>query len=425
MTKSEAATKKRTGAKAAPAEGPAPKAKARETAAAAPETSSPPTAEATPGPAPEDAARPTLQPEAGRQLAPNESSITSSRGFSGWLLSQNCGLAITCYQAGWAGLVGVMPGGRLSICLENFTRAMGITGNRDHLYVGSLTQLWRLSNVLGPTDRANEHFDRLYMPRAAQTLGDVDIHELGIDKTGRIIFVNTKFSCLATVSATYGFQPIWKPPFISRLAAEDRCHLNGLAMQAGLPRYVTAVSRSDVVTGWRARRAEGGVLIDLADDRIVTDKLSMPHSPRVHDGKLWALDSGRGYLIRIDPQTGKTENIAFCPGFLRGLTFTGRFAVVTVSLPRSESGFGGLELSDELKRRDGEPWCGLLVIDLRNGDTVEWLRFEGQVTELFDVSVIEGVTCPMLVGPGSGEIQSLISFDPNWGPLDPTAAAAA
>src|SRR5581483_1820458 len=128
-----------------------------------------------------EAERPVLAPDAApRQLGPNESNITTSRGFSGWLASQGASLAFTTYQAGWVGMIGVMPGGRLSVCLENFARAMGVTGNRDRLYVGSLTQLWRLTNVRGPTDRANDHFDRLYIPRAAQTLGDIDIHELGI-----------------------------------------------------------------------------------------------------------------------------------------------------------------------------------------------------------------------------------------------------
>ena len=162
---------------------------------------------------------------------------------------------------------------------------MGVHATPQRLYVGSLFQIWRLENVLAPHERANEHFDRLYVPRNAQTTGDIDVHELSVDRAGRVIFVNTKFSCLATMSITHGFKPLWKPPFISRLAAEDRCHLNGLAMQDGAPAYVTAVSRSDMINGWRDRRHEGGVLIDVRDDRIVTDQLSMPHSPRVDAGR--------------------------------------------------------------------------------------------------------------------------------------------
>src|SRR5262249_50183809 len=156
-----------------------------------------------------------------------------------------------------------------------------------------------------------------------------------------------------------------------------------------------------------------------------TDRLSMPHSPRVHEGQLWALDSGRGYLIRIDRRTGEAEDVAFCPGFLRGLAFHGRYAIVTTSLPRSESGFGGLALEDELKRRDADAWCAVMIIDLIRGDIVEWIRFDDVVTELFDIAVIPGVVCPMIVAPRSTETETLLSYDATWPPLDPTATSRA
>ena len=87
-------------------------------------------------------------------------------------------------------------------------------------------------------------------------------------------------------------------------------------MQKGQPRYVTVVSCSDVVDGWRERRDERGVIIDVGTDRIVTEDLSMPHLPRLANGSLWVLDSGRGYLCRVDAADGKIERVAFCPGFL-------------------------------------------------------------------------------------------------------------
>jgi uncharacterized protein (TIGR03032 family) len=220
------------------------------------------------------------------------------------------------------------------------------------------------------------------------------------------------------MSVTHGFRPLWKPPFISRLAAEDRCHLNGLAMQDGAPAYVTAVSRSDMINGWRDRRHEGGVLIDVRDDRIVTDQLSMPHSPRATADGIYLLDSGRGQIARVDPVTGAKTDIAFCPGFLRGLAIHNGYAIATVSLPR-DGAFGGLALQDELKKRDGEPWCGICIVDLRSGDLVEWIRLNGAIKELFDVVVIPEVRCPMALGVQSPDIQSLISFDPDFGPLVP------
>lgn len=356
--------------------------------------------------------------------AGGETRISVSRGFAAWLAARKCSLAFTSYQTGKLFLVGLLPGGKVSFHQQSFQRAMGVFAQRDRLYLGSLFQIWRLENVLGPGEVANKHFDRLFVPRNAQTVGDVDVHELGVDRAGRVIFVNTKFSCLATLSPRYGFTPVWKPPFISKLAAEDRCHLNGLAMADGAPRYVTAVSRSDVLTGWRERRHEGGVLIDVQTDRIVTDQLSMPHSPRVWNDQVWALDSGRGWLIRIDPQTGAKEDVAFCPGFLRGLSLVDGHAVVTVSLPR-DGAFKGLELDKAIRERDGEPWCGVLIINLRSGDLVEWIKLEGEIKELFDVAVIPDAICPMAIGAGSTEIQSLLSFDPKFGPLNPPTATAA
>lgn len=357
------------------------------------------------------------------QIAADQTKISVSRGFGQWLNRMGCSLAFSSYQTGQLFLVGMLPSGQVSFHQQNYVRAMGLHATPQRLYVGSLFQIWRLENVLAPHERANGDFDRLYVPRNAQTTGDVDVHELGVDKSGRVIFVNTKFSCLATTSITHGFKPLWKPSFISRLAAEDRCHLNGLAMQDGAPAFVTAVSRSDMINGWRDRRHEGGVLIDVRDDRVVTDQLSMPHSPRVTAGGVYLLDSGRGMLARIDPKSGERTDIAFCPGFLRGLAIHNGYAIATVSLPR-DGAFGGLALQDELKKRDGEPWCGVCVVDLRSGDLVEWVRLNGAIKELFDVAVIPEARCPMALGISSPDIQSLISFEPEFGPLVAPASAS-
>jgi uncharacterized protein (TIGR03032 family) len=215
---------------------------------------------------------------------------------------------------------------------------------------------------------------------------------------------------LATLSPTHAFRLYWKPPFISKLAAEDRCHLNGLAMKEGAPAYVTATSRSDIVNGWRNRRAEGGCIIDVASNAIVTEKLSMPHSPRWYGDRLWVLNSGTGQIGTIDLASGAFEARAFCPGFLRGLAFHDGHAIVGLSLPRDGS-FSGLALDDELKRRDADPWCGIQVVNLASGDIVEWIKLEGGVSELFDVAVIPGVRWPVATGFLNEEIHKLYTFE--------------
>jgi uncharacterized protein (TIGR03032 family) len=362
---------------------------------------------------------PASSPTTGRPFAPGEgpaaatpgtTSITVSRGFNAWLRAHNMSLAFTSYQTGQLFMVGSHPNGTVSFNQQNFTRAMGVCWKPGRLYLGSLFQLWRLENMLRPDEIGNQAFDMVLVPRNAQTTGDIDIHEVGIDGEGRVIFVNTKYSCLCTLDLTHSFRPVWKPAFISKLAPEDRCHLNGLAMEGGKPRYVTAVSRSDVLSGWRDRRHEGGVLIEVETSRIVTDQLSMPHSPRVAGAALYALDSGRGQIIRIDPATGAKTDIAFCPGFLRGLAIHGGHAIVTVSKARNGT-FNGLRLDSEMKSRDADPWCGIMIVNLTNGDIVEWIKLDGHITELFDVAAMPGVRCPMALGPNTVEIQSSITFD--------------
>lgn len=338
--------------------------------------------------------------------------ISASRGLARWLASNNTSFAFSSYQSGQLFLVGSNDDGSVSVNQHSFQRAMGLAWRSDRLYLATSFQLWRLENVLRPGERANGNYDLLLVTRNAQTTGDLDIHELGIDQDNRVIFVNTSFSCLATLDITHSFRPIWKPPFISRLAAEDRCHMNGLAMsQAGDPLYVTAVAKSDIVDGWRSHRDGGGILIDVSDGHIVADGLSMPHSPRIHQGWIYLLDSGCGFIVRIDPDSGAKENVTFCPGFLRGMSIHNSHALVTVSRPREES-FDGLSLDAEVKGRKTEPWCGVLVVDLSTGDIVEWLKFNSGINELFDVTCMPGYRCPMAVGPASAEIQQTITVGP-------------
>jgi uncharacterized protein (TIGR03032 family) len=333
--------------------------------------------------------------------------ISASRQFTSWLASQNISLAFSTYQTGKLFLIG-LASGKLSVFERTFERCMGLWTSSDRLYMSSLYQLWRFENALEPGQLQNG-YDRLYVPQVGYTTGDLDIHDIAVDNNGRVIFVNTLFSCLATVSESYSFIPLWQPPFISRLAAEDRCHLNGLAMENGEPRYVTAVSTSDVADGWRDRRHNGGCVIDVASNEIVVSGLSMPHSPRLYRDKLWLLNSGTGYFGTVDVKAGTFTPVTFCPGYLRGLAFGGDYAVVGLSKMRGNKTFSGLALDDNLAAKDVEPRCGLQIIDLRSGDIVDWLRIQGMVEELYDVAVLPGVRQPMALGFKSDEIRRTIT----------------
>ncbi|RFP58248.1 TIGR03032 family protein [Luteimonas weifangensis] len=335
---------------------------------------------------------------------------TCSRGLAGWLAGNRISLAISSYQTGRVYLVGSDKQGRVSFFERIFERAMGIVGNAQRIYLGGLYQLWRFENVLRPNEVIHGRFDKCYVPRNAQTIGDLDIHELGIRSNGKVVFVNTKYSCLAELSQTHSFKAIWKPPFISKLAPEDRCHLNGLAMVEGRPKYVTAVCRSDAVDGWRDRRHDGGVVIDVETDEIVCEGLSMPHSPRWANGKLWLLNAGSGHLGWVDFEKKKFVPLAFFPGFLRGLSIIGNVAAVGLSKPRNKR-FEGLQLDAELSKRDADPWCGVQIVSLVNGDVLNWIRFEGDITEIFDISFLPNVRNPMMIGLRTPEIRDLITFE--------------
>lgn len=336
--------------------------------------------------------------------------LMGSRQFNAWLAGQQASLAFTTYQSGKLFLIGLQPDGRLSIFERTFNRCMGLWASDQTLYMSSLYQLWSFENVF-EAGQSHDGYDRLYVPQLAWTTGDLDIHDVAVDGDGEVIFVNTLFGCLARPSATHSFRPVWRPPFITKLAAEDRCHLNGLAMARGRPAYVTAVSTSDVADGWRDRRRDGGVLVDVDSGEVVVSGLSMPHSPRVHDGKVWLLNSGTGTFGHVDVESGTFVDVAFCPGYLRGLCFVGNFAVVGLSRPRENKTFTGLALDDRLAGSGAEARCALQVIDLRSGDVVHWLRIEGVVEELYDVVTLPDVVRPMALGFKSDEIRRTLSIE--------------
>ncbi len=338
--------------------------------------------------------------------------ITASRQFVPWLYEQNLSLVFTTYQAGKVFFIGLEPTGKLAIFERTLDRCMGLYATGNSLYISTLYQLWRFENTLAPGEIHNDH-DAIYLPQIGYVTGDLDIHDIVVDDQEKIIFANTLFSCLATVSQTHSFVPVWKPPFISKLAAEDRCHLNGLALKDSKPKYVSVISKSDVNEGWRQKRLEGGCIIDIDSNEIVIEGLSMPHSPRWYQDKLWVLNSGTGEFGYADLQTGKFEAITFCPGYQRGLAFHHHFAIVGISESRHTKTLSGLPLDDKLAAKDTTARCGLLVIDLKTGDIVHSLNIEGVVNELHDIAVLPQIRRPMAIGFRSDEIRRVITIGNN------------
>jgi uncharacterized protein (TIGR03032 family) len=367
-------------------------------------------AAAAPAEAPAEGAEARKQPEPVKK--------SCSPGLTAWMRRNQVSIAFTSYQSGRLYLLGSDPTGRLSFHERIYQRAMGVVGNGQRLFMGGLYQIWRFENILSTGQLANEMFDKCYVPRNAQFTGAIDIHELGIRKDGTVIFINTKYNCLCAPSVSHSFKVLWKPEFISKIVPEDRCHLNGLAMVDGKARFVTAVCKSDTIDGWRDHRHDGGVVIDVENNEIVCEGLSMPHSPRWSNGKLWVLNSGTGYLGWIDFEKKKFVPHVFCPGFLRGLAIKGDYAAVGLSKPRYQR-FEGLDLQKNLEAKSSEAWCGVQIVDLKSGAVVEWVRLDGPVSELFDVTFLDEVKCPMALGQQSPENLSLISIEAAALPRNP------
>ncbi len=338
-----------------------------------------------------------------------ETVITASAGLAAWMIEHRTSFAFTSYQTGQLFLVGTRSDGSISVNQQNYVRAMGLAAQGNRIYLASQYQVWTLENMLAPGQIANGEFDAAFVPRIAQTTGDIDAHELALTGDGAPVFINTRYNCLATLTPGHSFAPLWKPPFIDTIVGEDRCHLNGLAMADGKPAYVTAVGETNVADGWRQHRRDGGLLIDLATSATVARGFSMPHSPRVDGASIVLLDSGRGQVVRVDPQTGERSDLAFLPGFMRGLAIVGNRALITLSKPRDGS-FGGLALDAELAERGLDPVCAVVLVDLATGDSAEWLRIEGGIDELFDVIALPGVCCPMSLGADSAEIRATITW---------------
>lgn len=351
-------------------------------------------------------------PETGNPEPPVRYSM--SPGFVRFLDRWNIAIAATSYQSGRLYLLSRNPKGGLMVNEQLFENAMGLWVEADTVHLASRANIHRLQNVLRPGEWINETYTQCYVPRMAHFTGLLDIHDIGVGKSGDIVFVSSLYNCIATLSDRHSFKEVWRPAFVSSLVAEDRCHLNGMAMENGAPRYATAVSRSDVIDGWRDRRSDGGVVVDVPENRIVCDGLSMPHSPRLHNGRLWVLNSGAGELGWVEPgrgkKPGKFNKLAFCPGFLRGLSFHGNYAFVGLSRPRYQR-FEGLALDDRLRSADAEAWCGIQIIDLATGACVEWFRIDGAIGEMYDVAVLENVGCAQSLGFTTDEPLRLITIE--------------
>ncbi|MDH3378807.1 MAG: TIGR03032 family protein, partial [Gammaproteobacteria bacterium] len=283
-----------------------------------------------------------------------------------------------------------------------------IAADRTRLAIATRYQIWFLHNeaILAPKIEPKDTYDACYIPRTSHVTSNIDIHEIawGGDE---LWCVNTLFSCLCTIDSDFSFVPRWKPPFISKLARHDRCHLNGLAMVNGAPGYVTMFGQTDSPQGWRENKDGGGVVMHVGSGEVVAQDLSMPHSPRWYRDRLWVLDSGNGALLAIDAD-GRKDPVARFNGYTRGLAFCGGYAFVGLSKIREQEIFGGVPIAGDERVRH----CGIGIVDIASGNIVGQLEFETSVEEIFDVQILPGIRYPTVVGFAQDTIERASTMPP-------------
>lgn len=321
--------------------------------------------------------------------------LRSSHSTSFPILLKELGLSVfvTTYQAGKLVMLRA-EGELLNTHFRGFSSPMGLAIDDHRLAMGTPGHVWLFQNVpaVGRRREPEGRLDACYLPRSSHCTGNILVHEMAWSGD-ELWIVNTRFSCLCTLDRFHSFVPRWKPPFVTALAPEDRCHLNGVGLRDGRPRYVTMHGQADSPAGWREHKAQGGVLMDVSCNEIINSSLSMPHSPRWHNGQLWVLESGAGKVGVIDSRTGRFETVASLPGFTRGLDFYGDYAFIGLSQVRETAVFSGIDITDRLSERS----CGVWVLNVTTGQTVAFVKFEDAVQEIFAVQVLQGFRFPDVI----------------------------
>ncbi len=331
---------------------------------------------------------------------PSPFSCQYSPNFPELLIQMNATIALTTYQAGKVIFISANDANSLTQLPRTFNKAMGMALHENKLGIATKNEVVILKNDprLAPHyPKSPGKYDALFMPRAAYYTGQVDIHDLDFGTDG-LWGVNTSFSCLCLINEEYSFTPMWQPHFIDSLVSEDRCHLNGLAMQNGKPKYVSALGNGNERQSWRENITTGGIVMDVASNEIVLQGLPMPHSPRLHQGKLYFLTSASGDLMMAEPEKGTYRSIINLKGFVRGMAIYGDFAFIGLSkLRENSSTFKHLDIARFANQ------SGIEVIHIPTATRVAFLRYQSSLDEIYDVQVLKGIRRPGIVN-ASGEM---------------------
>lgn len=330
------------------------------------------------------------------QQPPPPFSLTFSPQLPELMSQLNATIAVSTYQAGKVIFISPKNNEYLVQLPRNFSKAMGIAVHEDgrKLAVATKDEVVVFANspqLASHYPAKPQTYDAMFMPRATFHTGAVDIHDL--DWGGEELYaVNTAFSCIIKIDQNYSFTPVWKPPFISKMTSEDRCHLNGMAMHNEKPKYVSAFNTGDSHQSWREEVTTGGIIMDVGSNEFVARNLPMPHSPRLVNGELLVLFSATGEFVRIDQATGKHDVICKLDGFVRGMDVYGDYAFIGLSrLRKNSSTFSKLEIADKANK------AGIAVVHIPTGARVGEINYLTSVDEIYDVQLLANMVRPNIL----------------------------
>lgn len=356
-----------------------------------------------------------MQEQNSEPLAPSAQALhqnldftsTCSSNFPALLSGLKLSLVVTSYQAHKLFFIR-SDGKNIDIHFKNFARPMGLAVSAEQITLGTLHQVWRFRRCDDALPKEEPSLsDACYVPEACHTTGLINIHDIAYGKQGLWV-VNSSFSCLATLEPGYSFTPRWKPDFISVLAPEDRCHLNGMALLEGEPAYVTTFNQNDTRRSWRDGTKNQGTLIDVKTGTLTLNDLVMPHSPRCYNGFVYFCESGLGLVRRYDPKTNEVIDVVKLQGFTRGLDFYGPLMFVGLSKTRHSAVADPAPISQEFDETLSGIWC----INLSDHSVVGFVRFAGNIDQIYDVAVLAGVVYPELLLPEDERAMQVFHFPP-------------
>ncbi len=323
------------------------------------------------------------------------------------LYKLKCSIAISTYQAGKLIFISPVDSDKLTQLPRDFAKPMGFEISGDRMILATKDEIHYFENskelAIHYPNKTNT-YDSLFLPRTTFYTGQVDMHDIAIGNDG-IWAVNTSFSCLCLVTGNYNFIPKWQPSFITDLVSEDRCHLNGLVMVNGKPKYVTALGTSDTRQGWRENIVEGGVLIDVETNEIILDKLPMPHSPLIHDGVFYMLLSASGEFVKVDLKAKKYEVLKKLEGFCRGMDIIGDYAFIAMSkLRKNSSTFAKLSFAEKADV------AGIKVLHVPTAAIVGEFIYQTSVDEIYTLKILKDSVRPNILNTTSSLHKSSLSI---------------